>query len=93
MEGSPKQKEKITITGNQYERYTSETKVEKDDSKPRISYLLRNNDIGFRVQDDNKDITSGKDQNKAEYLIAELGSSFKFYSMICTNFFVYTVQV
>jgi len=65
----------------------SDSKLDKDESKPKISYLLRNYDIGFRVEEDKtKEEILGKENNKAEYLIAEHNSSFKFYSNFIIEF-------
>lgn len=50
----------------------------KDSSKPKVSYLLRNYDIGFRVGDNQNN--QKNNPNKAEYLVAEHGSEYKFYS-------------
>jgi len=50
----------------------------QDSSKPKVSYLLRNYDIGFRVGDNGD---QENNPNKAEYLVAEHGSSYKFISL------------
>ncbi len=78
LESSPSSKQMDMMRRSSFSPTKKKMSGAKDSSKPKVSYLLRNYDIGFRVGDNQNG--QENNPNKAEYLVAEHGSEYKFYS-------------